>query len=120
MRLVIVCSGGLSDRDALMKKEVADEWIKALRSGDYNQTKESLSDGDGFCCLGVLCDISGLGSWNDYGDSTHYGTEGEVLPEFVMEWAGIRDPEGKWENFDNPKAITLTCLNDGHRVKGNW
>jgi len=37
------------------------EWLEALRSGDYQQTKRKLSDGDGgFCCLGVLCEVKGL------------------------------------------------------------
>jgi hypothetical protein len=29
-------------------------WIEALRSGKYKQTKKMLSDGIGYCCLGVL------------------------------------------------------------------
>lgn len=42
-----------------MKKEIADKWIKALRSGKYKQGKEDLHDSvhNTFCCLGVLCDI---------------------------------------------------------------
>lgn len=37
------------------------EWLQALRSGDYKQTRRRLSDGaGGFCCLGVLCEIKGL------------------------------------------------------------
>ena len=32
-------------------------WVDALRSGKYTQTKRHLSDNDGFCCLGVACDI---------------------------------------------------------------
>lgn len=32
------------------------KWIAALRSGKYKQTRGRLQDGDGFCCLGVLCD----------------------------------------------------------------
>lgn len=41
------------------------EWVKALRSGKYEQAKGTLKQTDGgreqFCCLGVACDISGLG-----------------------------------------------------------
>lgn len=33
------------------------KWIKALRSGKYSQTKNSLEDSDGFCCLGVACKV---------------------------------------------------------------
>jgi len=35
------------------------KWIEALRSGKYKQTTHYLKDDQGFCCLGVLCDIQG-------------------------------------------------------------
>jgi len=43
------------------------EWVKALRSGDYQQTKETLKGelpdgGTGHCCLGVLAEIMGYGA----------------------------------------------------------
>jgi hypothetical protein len=38
----------------------AAEWVKALRSGDYEQGQEYLCRGGRFCCLGVLCEIQGL------------------------------------------------------------
>jgi hypothetical protein len=41
-----------------MYKKYADKWVKALRSGKYNQGRGKLNDGDeNFCCLGVLCEI---------------------------------------------------------------
>lgn len=38
-------------------KERIEKWIDALRSGDYQQTKEVLHDSKGYCCLGVACEI---------------------------------------------------------------
>lgn len=32
-------------------------WIAALRSGKYNQTQQRLQDNEGYCCLGVACDL---------------------------------------------------------------
>lgn len=32
-------------------------WVKALRSGLYKQGREQLQSSDGFCCLGVACDV---------------------------------------------------------------
>jgi hypothetical protein len=32
-------------------------WIEALRSGNYPQTKSTLQDEVGFCCLGVACHV---------------------------------------------------------------
>ncbi len=45
-----------------------EKWVKALRSGKYSQTTGKLRKPDGFCCLGVLCDISGKGEWEDRTD----------------------------------------------------
>lgn len=42
-----------------MKKVVADKWVAALRSGEYDQGIGRLrSHNDTYCRLGVLCDIS--------------------------------------------------------------
>lgn len=42
------------------------QWIAALRSGQYQQGQMRLRNSDGFCCLGVLCDLEvklGGGTW---------------------------------------------------------
>lgn len=49
-----------------MDAELKEKWVAALRSGDYRQGTGQLAgrEGDGvyaFCCLGVLCDIAGIG-----------------------------------------------------------
>lgn len=37
------------------------QWIKALRSGKFNQTREALRRKDNsYCCLGVLCQLNGI------------------------------------------------------------
>ena len=46
-----------------MKQEVKDEWVTALRSGDYKQgegmLRQVLDDNtEAYCCLGVLCEIA--------------------------------------------------------------
>lgn len=48
-----------------MNPDIKESWVAALRSGKYEQTRgylhvvESVSDKnpEGFCCLGVLCDL---------------------------------------------------------------
>lgn len=41
------------------------KWIEALESGEYKQGKLQLKSSSGtYCCLGVACDISGLGRWS--------------------------------------------------------
>jgi hypothetical protein len=71
------------------------EWLVALRSGDYPQGRCQLrSKHNKFCCLGVLCEISGKTTWQPNPDSEGYiylGSAG-VLPKAVAEAAKI-EPE---------------------------
>jgi hypothetical protein len=43
-----------------VKKQLRDEWVKALRSGEYKQCRGTLYDYNktAFCCLGVLSEIA--------------------------------------------------------------
>ncbi len=34
-----------------------EKWVEALRSGKYNQCQGGLQDSNGYCCLGVACDV---------------------------------------------------------------
>ena len=46
--------------------ELKRKWVKALRSGKYTKTEGCLKRFDGtYCALGILCDISGLGYWDN-------------------------------------------------------
>jgi hypothetical protein len=40
-----------------MNRRIKAAWVKALRSGEYEQGYHRLRHNDTFCCLGVLCDI---------------------------------------------------------------
>lgn len=39
-------------------KENIQKWVDALRSGKYKQTQNQLKTTDGYCCLGVYCEIN--------------------------------------------------------------
>lgn len=43
-----------------LKHEVKEKWLKALRSGEYKQGRNTLynPDTDQYCCLGVLCELA--------------------------------------------------------------
>lgn len=82
-----------------MKPEILNKWVKALRSGKYEQGQNRLKTLNGqpkYCCLAVLCDLhaqeNGTG-WVDYKASKagHYLGERHFLPEPVKEWAGLKD-----------------------------
>jgi hypothetical protein len=113
-----------------MKPKIKSLWLQALRSGDYQQGRSYLRTGDGFCCLGVLCDLAvkaGVTSWDaprgprpeewvrtNAPDSIQ-GIEGHIglLPPTVQKWAGL-------EGTDSPRVfpngshgpVALSRLND--------
>jgi hypothetical protein len=80
-----------------MIKERAMELVAALRSGKYTQTHCQLRLGDSHCCLGVACDISGLGEWDltDIGYPKYLGDDVE-LPMEVKEYFGFASSKGYW------------------------
>lgn len=51
----------------MMKAETKQKWVEALRSGKYKQAESELKSVNGFCCLGVLHEVT-KGTWteNDY------------------------------------------------------
>lgn len=46
-----------------MDKKIKRKWLTRLRNGSYAQTSDSLVDQNGYCCLGVLCDIADPKGW---------------------------------------------------------
>jgi len=47
----------------MMNKKIKRKWLTVLRNGSYAQTRGTLVDEDGYCCLGVLCDIVNPNKW---------------------------------------------------------
>lgn len=108
-----------------MNKENISKWVEALRSGEYKQTREVLHrageglKATGFCCLGVACDISGLGNWEGGGGDGIYeyviaggASSYEALPREVREWLGVTG-----ENptvLVNKESHSLAELNDDY------
>ena len=113
-----------------MKKEIADELVTALRSGDYPQARSQLRTPDGYCCLGVLCDIAYneevIDGWMEHVNPndglTRYRIAGEsgILPDSVQQWAGMKtDNGGYYLDNDDPEEEMANCLaqdNDGGKT----
>jgi hypothetical protein len=62
--------------------EFKSKWVDALTGGKYAQAGGVLNNGKGgFCCLGVLCDITGEKWTSDRGDDSNgiMTEEGEEL-----------------------------------------
>ncbi len=97
-----------------MKKEWADKWVAALRSGEYKQgTRVLRSAQDEFCCLGVLCDLVGKEEWEEgptgIAHSYRWGEDKDVslLPLAVQKEAEVRSVFGELPYHDS-----LAKLND--------
>jgi hypothetical protein len=78
-----------------MNPEIKARWLEALRSRRYKQTSGCLRDSEGFCCLGVLCDVVApdLGLKWEKGKSARldFSIAGShvTLPLEVVEAAGV-------------------------------
>jgi hypothetical protein len=96
--------------------------VEALESGNYQQARGYLrvlnSDGTakGYCCLGVACDISGVGHWFGRGYRVReHNTSAFALPPTtglplqVQEWLGVDDP---FVRISSQHALCATTLND--------
>jgi len=108
-----------------MNQQIKEHWVAALRSGEYQQTTGELRNGNGFCCLGVLCDLylkeKGK-QWEVVSEDCFYfpALNLEVLPKEVMDWAELSsyNPNVTVERFnhaiqeDTPLNIELSYLND--------
>jgi len=77
-----------------MNSHVKEKWITALRSNEYKQTQGFLHTSDGYCCLGVLCDLYAKEKdmeWEIEIDGNIQSFDGKtmVFPESVVDWSGI-------------------------------
>lgn len=109
-----------------MNSEVKKKWVEALRSGEYQQCKRALHTNEGYCCLGVLCDLyareTGKGRWEslELSSMKKFCTESnpyelELLPTAVQSWAGVNSNPSVKENELDGWNTTLTSLNDSGR-----
>jgi len=105
-----------------VKYNIMKRWVKALRSGKYKQIRGALNNGKGFCCLGVLCDISkkdlGIKWVKGYEDKMEIGKrhkDTDYLPKSVRRWAGIKTRECSFYDEASETECDLSLLNDNYR-----
>lgn len=115
-----------------MDKQVKAEWVKALRSGEYEQTQGKLHRTEaeekpgrdfppGYCCLGVLCDLAVkagvIDAPRDSGEGSEmYAGEDFFLPADVQDWAGL--PYNPATTARDQEDYKLSELNDGEACSG--
>ncbi len=109
-----------------MNPKVKEMWVNALLSGDYEQGTGNLKSSNGFCCLGVLCDLYAkehnenwepapkfLGIDEENPKPTDYWNfdeESEFLPIKVMQWAGLKSncPEIQFCDLEDDEELNYT------------
>lgn len=85
--------------------EFLDRWIAALRSGTYTQAQGGLRRPEGFCCLGVACDVF---------DPTKWRATAPI--DFVYAYAASYMPYELWRAL--PLEISQTQLSSANDHAG--
>lgn len=114
-----------------MNKEVKEKWVTALRSGNYKQTSHELKNENGYCCLGVLCDLAvkeGICQevfYNNEDDEENIDENGyinihsfdnqtESLPKSVQTWAQLdSDDPFLYKDYEN---VSCSLANDNRKL----
>ena len=79
--------------------DFAKRWVAALRSGEFQQATGCLRYGDGYCCLGVACELyrreTGEGEWD--GKNFFLGQHAS-LPRDIKNALQLRRSDGHFNN----------------------
>lgn len=73
-----------------MNPQIKERWIAALRSGEYKQGYQQLRTENGYCCLGVLCELHAKETNTPWVHNTYLGHPG-TLPNEVCKWANLSE-----------------------------
>jgi hypothetical protein len=83
-----------------MRKEVADLWVKELRSKNWKQGRMYLEHSNTYCVMGILANIAGTFGIVDKRMAENYGKiaffDGNMLqlPDSVVKWSGMKSELG--------------------------
>ena len=87
------------------------EWIKALRSGEYNQGQGRLVTKDGYCCLGVLAKIKNkLDEYNMFMNNPNYLVDTDIDGNITYYYLPIGDVSNGLDQN------TLMHMNDNYKT----
>ena len=99
-----------------VQRQNRQEWVTALRSGDYKQTSGILRDENGYCCLGVACDLYDSTKWVkvviDGGVEYEYMGDNAVLPDEIQLHYGLSYRTGSFRVNERLPSNSLIEEND--------
>lgn len=98
-----------------MNVDIGKKWVAALRGGSYSQTTKVLFDGEGYCCLGVLCSVLGYPFLSSGPSLSRPGEESfacegaeTFLPDAVRQSTGITaQAESDLVNLNDSQGSTF-------------
>ena len=105
-----------------LEKNFKKRWVAALRSGKYEQAQGELFDGEGYCCLGVMCALRG---------ATKKEMQGHPFPNDLHNFAKVFNLDDATANYFDTNGgeawqvpyrgemVELADLNDGQRLSFN-
>ena len=105
-------------------RENMQQLVDALESDEFEQTAGVLRHDDKFCCLGVACQISGVGAWELLTTGYAYRALNDwsisVLPMEMVEWLGLKNNDSanalpvdsKYMDDNGDYMESAMCMND--------
>lgn len=99
----------------MLNPEIGSMWVEALRNGTYSQTRCVLQrDGEGHCCLGVLCDLVDPTGWGTPTSSSlvHHRDMGSSPSRGVLMRAGLQLSEAGHLAHMNDSGKTFAEIAD--------
>lgn len=109
----------------IRNKDALREWVKALMSGKYKQTKRVLHSIDDnnrheYCCLGVLCELykdelqlhTRLSQVPMSGIFVSYDGETGILPTAMREFLGVNVGDPVINEYPNGDFLLAANAND--------
>ena len=82
----------------MITQKQKDDWLAALRSGEYKQCTGSLKKDDGYCCLGVLGEVTEGFEFEKTKQKTKAGTRSNYFLTFPESECEIK---GSWTGLLN-------------------
>ena len=93
------------------------DWIDALESGKYGQTKGKLYNGKNYCCLGVLCQVGGATFRGDDRHIVYIGKDGsEYSSHDLLDGVTSTDLASAVRKVQTKKEFSITSKKSGIEV----
>lgn len=95
--------------------DLVKRWLEALRSGEYKQGRGMLRSQNGYCCLGVVCDLIDPEAWKtqikrDYPYCWRSSEQQELFPVDLE--TSLSDTELDMLGLDHDQQESLMDMND--------